>query len=169
MIIPESITKMIEKSPLDNNYFYHADENMSRLALVYNEEVSYISSDMSLLVNTLEMYYKGFLQSKLDAGIGYKLPTGFLTENHDLFKLADEITNNFFPLFSKDSIRDINEAENFYRTLRRHYTTARYTHYPVFSEYKQVYDFVLQHKNLVVENLIGENINPTIDNMELDL
>lgn len=170
MIIPDSITKMIQKKPTDNNYFYHADENMKRLSEIYEGKVSYISSDLSLLINTLEMYYKGYLQSKLDEGIGYKLPAGFLTENHDLFKLADEITDNFIPLFSKDTVGDINSAENFYRHLRHYYTAARYTEYPNYSEFKEVYEFVLAHKNLVINNLL--DINPVKDNkdeMALDL
>lgn len=124
MLIPEEALKAVKKTVLDNHYFYHADEFMVRLELVYLEKVPYISPDLSNLINTLELYYKGFLYSKQEQLESYKFASpDFLTKDHDLFKLAEEINNNFIDLYDISARRQMRQ---FYKHQGRKTTTLEW-------------------------------------------
>lgn len=166
MIIPESVTSYIEKGPMDNLYFYKANASWARLTLIANGSIPYISDDYSALINTLERFYKGVLQSKLDNDDSYHLPIGFLTMDHNLRKLADEI-EHFLPLFVIHSVSDMRVRNNFLDSLRKAYTTARYTQDFSFEEFKNLYSFIQKQKN-AIEQYLQPKIKEVEDH-ELDL
>lgn len=62
MILPES-APMQEK---DYPYLNHANAMWKRLGMIKNGAIEYCSDDYAALANTLERFYKGFLQIQMD-------------------------------------------------------------------------------------------------------
>ena len=61
MILPES-APMQEK---DYPYLNHANAMWKRLGMIKNGTIAYCSDDYAALANTLERFYKGFLQIQM--------------------------------------------------------------------------------------------------------
>ena len=57
-----------------------------RLNDVKNKKVDFIDPDMSMLANTLELYYKGMLEAS-----GLEINDHLLNETHNLYTLYSEI------------------------------------------------------------------------------
>jgi len=166
MIIPNCVLETVKKMPLDNHYFYHAEDAWERATDIYNGQIKFYSDDISLLINTLERYYKAFLQAKKDEDPSYLQYPGFLTSDHDLNKLVVEI-ERFVPLTKCETRQDYKERREFFDNLRREYTTTRYTARPDFNEYKQLYQFVSKQRDIVIEYF--QEKNKQIEEPDLDL
>ena len=168
MLIPEEALKAIKKTVLDNHYFYHADEFMARLELVYLEKVPYISPDLSNLINTLELYYKGFLYSKQEQLESYKFASpDFLKKDHDLFKFAEDINNNFIDLYDISARRQMRQ---FYLDLKHKYTSNRYTDYSTIDDFKQLYVYVKSQEKILKDSLLEKrNSTKELTAEELDM
>lgn len=167
MMIPESITNIIPKNPFDNVYFYHAKDAMKRLDDIDKQKIEFYNDDYSLLINTLERFYKGFLQSKCD-NEGLVLPLGFLNTDHDLCKLVREI-ERYTPLFVVESIEDEKNKTHFLVSLRKSYTDARYTQNYTYNDFHKLYEFVKKQVKVLEYHLQPPQKNTITPQMEIDL
>ena len=165
MNIPNSVMKMVEKKPTDNAYFYKAEQAWNRLTDIKNNKIDYIDDDYSMLINTLERFYKGLLQSKLDNKEGYSLPPGFMTADHDFIKIVDEIERNFTSLYNIETQSDYRDRNNFLKDLRHSYTSSRYNENPKKEDFDKLYDVVKSQKELVYDYLL-DNKNKKLTDFE---
>jgi len=168
MKIPDSVLKKVQKSPFDNNYFYHAEPAWKRLELISNKEIEYYSDDFALLVNTIERLYKGFLKTKMEEDPTFLNYPGFLSSDHDLNKLVVEI-ERFVTLSVCETRQDYKERRFFFDDLRKAYTEARYTDEPTFEEFQKVYEFALNQKEIIYNYFNEKTKNKSIENFDLDL
>jgi len=153
MKIPDCVLKKIEKSPVDNQYFYHANEAWKRLTNIYEGRIDYYHDDFAILVNTLERYYKGFLQSKMDIDNSFVVAEDLMEHSHDLVGLVREIehfTSLSVPLNRQEQI----DRRIFLCDLRREYTNARYVSDPSLDDFKKVYKFVENQKEIIFNYLL---------------
>lgn len=154
--IPDCVMNAIpEKTAFDNNYFYHAEETWDRLKNIRDGKVSYISDDYSVLVNTLERYYKGMVQSCHENTNIAKMFTDeaiaeLLTSGHKLTRLVDAIEHSYgYKLFACHTREEIKERDRFLNRLTHAYTSARYTESYSYSDFCNTFDFVKQQKERI--------------------
>lgn len=112
MILPES-APMQEK---DYPYLNHANAMWKRLGMIKNGAIEYCSDDYAALANTLERFYKGFLQIQMDLNPDYKLPKGYLTNDHDLVKLVKKISV-FVPLYKSSTPEECQIRNKFFNGI----------------------------------------------------
>lgn len=167
MIIPESVTNVVTKGPFDNDYFYHAYDAMKRLEKIDDKSIEFYNDDYALLINTLERFYKGFLQSKCDND-NLNLPIGFLTMDHDLCKLVREI-ERYTPLFVVKSIEDERNKIHFLNSLRKSYTDARYTQNYLYDDFHKLFEFVKKQQKVLEFHLQPPKEIIKNNEMEIDL
>lgn len=125
MKIPSSITNALRKTSLDNPYFYMHEDMRESLDKVLSGEDKYASYHYSMLINDLELCLKGFLCSKKEDGVWIEPHPNYLTEDHKLYKLIEQV-QQFIPLFSYSTKQEWRELKKFTSDLCREYTTARY-------------------------------------------
>lgn len=140
MILPES-APMQEK---DYPYLNHANAMWKRLGMIKNGAIEYCSDDYAALANTLERFYKGFLQIQMDLNPDYKLPKGYLTNDHDLVKLVKKISV-FVPLYKTETqedykIRNALNGEWIYDSVRILYPDTRITDNVLHKEFDKIYN-----------------------------
>jgi len=156
MQIPDFIMEDIQKKPTDNAYFYHAEDAFKRMTVVNNKHIDYCFDDYSVLINTLERYYKGYIQSKLDSIPEYKIPIDFLTRGHNIKELVEEIECNFIPLSKELDKNERNIRRHFFDCLKKMYTASRYSEYPTFTEFQELYRFVEKQREIILNDLKKE-------------
>lgn len=143
MYIPNSITQALKKSQTDNHYFYMHERMRKSLDAVASGKDTYASYHYSMLINDLELCLKGFLLSKQETGEWTEPHPHYLTEDHKLFKLIEQV-QKFIPLFSYTTQRDWEDLRRFCANLGRQYTTARYSTDVPFEDFIQLNkEFVL--------------------------
>ena len=153
MYIPSIALETVKKNPLNNCYFNHAEKSWDRLAKVRNGSIEYIWDDFSSLIGTLERFYKGLIQSKLDSIEAYKVPDKYL-RGHCLQKYVNEIENNFTPLFAGKTNRERHQINRFLYDLETLYATSRYEEYPTFEDFKNLYTFVEIQRTAIYDYLL---------------
>ena len=146
MHIPPSITSALKKQPVDNHYFYMHEDMRKSLDRVAEGKDTYASYHYSMLINDLELCLKGFLFAKQEAGLWAEPHPRYLTEDHKLFKLIEQV-QKYTVLFPYTSQRDWDELRRFCSNLGRQYTTARY------SEEVSFEDFVQLNKEFVIPQI----------------
>lgn len=119
MYIPDSVLKTIEKKPTDNDYIYGAEQMFKRLSSITEE--SYLCIDMSMLANTLELYYKGVLEAS-----GLNIDPYLMEESHSLSRLYAEVSSRITPLGNESSRDEQREKNNFLKNISALYIDARY-------------------------------------------
>lgn len=178
MNIPSFVTNQIPKDPFANDYFYHAEENWTRLEAIVAKRIPYISSDFSMLVNTLEMYYKGFLKSMSDNVKGYSLPEipnhkddneYFLKKDHHLAGLVEEIEDHFLNISPTYTKKDRRDHDRFLNDLQWEYTKARYTTYPSFEDFKKVYQFASNQRNSIRDYITDKLLPKEQEHYDINL
>lgn len=169
MKIPGSILTMIKVSPTDNLYFSKAEQAWERLTEIRNGNIQFIDDDYSMLINTMERFYKGYIQSKIDNDKSYSIEEGFLTCDHNLVKLVDEISKTGLSLFNETSRSDYHERCRFLKELRWQYTAARYSENIYKEDFDQLYDLVKIQKDKIYDHLNEKEISPGKDTFSLDL
>lgn len=162
MILPES-APMQEK---DYPYLNHANAMWKRLGMIRNGTIEYCSDDYAALANTLERFYKGFLQIQMDLNPDYKLPKGYLTNDHDLVKLVKKISA-FVPLYKLSTPEECQIRNKFLMEFRRAYSQARYNVEIPFEQFCQVYDLVAEQKKILDDYLAARERQ--LEEMALDL
>ena len=163
MILPQSApTQKVN----DNHYLKHARDMWKRLGLVRKGTLEYCSDDYAALANTLERFYKGFLQVQLDNNPDYVLPKGYLTNDHDLVKLVKKISA-FVPLYKTETQEDYKIRNTFLFDLRKAYTQARYTVEIPYTQFCQVYDLVAEQKKILEDFLSAKE--KQVEEMALDM
>lgn len=162
MILPES-APMQEK---DYPYLNHANAMWKRLGMIKNGAIEYCSDDYAALANTLERFYKGFLQIQMDLNPDYKLPKGYLTNDHDLVKLVKKISV-FVPLYKSSTPEECQIRNKFLMEFRRVYSQARYSVEIPFEQFCQVYDLVAEQKKILDDYLAARERQ--LEEMALDL
>ncbi len=160
---------MIKSVPTDNIYFYKAEKAWERLTEIRKGNIPFIDDDYSVLINTMERFYKGCIQSKIDNDKDYDIPEGFLTSDHNLVKLVDEISSIGLSLFKETSRSDYYERCKVLKELRWQYTAARYSENIPQEDFDQLYDIVEIQKNQIYEFLNGKEITSTKEDFALDL
>lgn len=162
MILPESAPMQAKDYP----YLNHANAMWKRLGIVRNGMIEYCSDDYAALANTLERFYKGFLQIQMDLNPDYKLPKGYLTNDHDLVKLVKKISA-FVPLYKSNTPEECQIRNKFLMEFRRAYSQARYSVEIPFEQFCQVYDLVAEQKKILDDYLSARERQ--IEEMALDL
>ena len=162
MILPES-APMQEK---DYPYLNHANAMWKRLGMIKNGAIEYCSDDYAALANTLERFYKGFLQIQMDLNPDYKLPKGYLTNDHDLVKLVKKISV-FVPLYKSSTPEECQIRNKFLMEFRRAYSQARYTVEIPYTQFCQVYDLVAEQKKILDDYLAARERQ--LEEMALDM
>lgn len=162
MILPES-APMQEK---DYPYLNHANAMWKRLGMIRNGTIEYCSDDYAALANTLERFYKGFLQIQMDLNPDYKLPKGYLTNDHDLVKLVKKISV-FVPLYKSSTPEECQIRNKFLMEFRRACSQARYNVEIPFEQFCQVYDLVAEQKKILDDYLSARERQ--LEEMALDL
>lgn len=151
MVIPSCVKNVVTKTSLDNNFIYGADSMWGRLGMVREEKIPYIPQDVSMLANTLEMYYKGLIESS-----GIKVQESLLKQSHSLSRLYDEIDNRIKEIIPNQSKSDRRNMKMFLNDLSALYIDARYENaQPSFQEFCDCYDFVKTQREFVIELLSG--------------
>lgn len=163
MILPQSASTQRVN---DNHYLKHARDMWKRLGLVRDGSLEYCFDDYASLVNTLERFYKGFLQLQLDNNPDYVLPKGYLTNDHDLVKLVKKISA-FVPLYKTETQEDYKIRNTFLLDLRKAYTQARYTVEIPYAQFCQVYDLVAEQKKILDDYFAARERQ--LEEMALDL
>ena len=162
MILPESAPTQEKDYP----YLNHANAMWKRLGIVRNGTIEYCSDDYAALANTLERFYKGFLQIQMDLNPDYKLPKGYLTNDHDLVKLVKKISV-FVPLYKSSTPEECQIRNKFLMEFRRAYSQARYNVEIPFEQFCQVYDLVAEQKKILDDYLSARERQ--LEEMALDL
>lgn len=161
MNIPENIIK-INKTPLDNFYFYKANEAFEKLSAV--KESGYFDDLMASAINTLERYYKGFLCSADEYDENYYLPRhDFLTKDHDLIKLVREIQKNYPEVFPYQSRNEWNETSNFLRDMRHAYTAVRYNENSSYQDFKKLLSYIEIQKERITDYIKTKGFNAEME------
>lgn len=162
MNIPSNLLK-INKTPLDNFYFYKADEAFEKLKNI--KESGYFDDLMANAINTLERYYKGFLYAASEYDENYSLPRAdYLKNDHDLIKLVREIQNNYPEVFPYQSRAEWSETSSFLRSLRHAYTAVRYSENSSYQEFQQLMTYIEFQK----ENIVDYIKDKGFDEAEVD-
>lgn len=168
MLIPSCITNAVTKSPMDNNYFYGAEQMWERLTAIKNGSVKYLNIDMSLLANCVECYYKGFL-----VAAGVNVPETVLKTSHSLLRLTEEIESRICPLQYNLSRTDERDRRNFLNDLSSKYITCRYNNEQVPKEdFLQCYAWAEKQREIVIKTLQPPKepqMQPPTEEMEIDL
>lgn len=152
MLIPPAVKNAIKKKPTDNSYFFHAEDAWKILTEIYNGKASYCSDHYAQLINTLERYYKGFLQYKADSDPEYKLNEELMYHSHSLPRLVDEV-ERYIQLFHPETVRDQHEIRRFLANLTKEYTLSRYDSFISKEDFDELYDFVKNQKEIVLQIL----------------
>lgn len=150
MNIPSSITSLVKEKagPMDNVYFYHAISAYESLSKV--TEKTYCYDHVSMVANTLERLYKGFLMTASEKCDWYSLPSArFLSADHDILGMVLEIKQNFPDVFPRQDRQSWRETKSFLRDLRQEYTSARYTSYPTYQEFVALRGYLQSQYNLI--------------------
>ena len=177
MNIPSFIHNQIPKNPFCNNYYSHADENWTRLSMIADGSIPYISSDLALLVNTLELEYKGFLKCMVQNRSDYELPLidgnednpeYYLQKDHYLKGLVREIERHFVNMSPVRTKRDRIEHDRFLVSLQWEYTNSRYTSYPSFDEFLSIYKFA-QTQKTALRDYIQEQLIAKTDELGFEV
>lgn len=121
-----------------------------------------------MLINTLERLYKGFIQSKVDSIDSYKIPVDFLTRDHDINSLVEEIECNFCQLPPKLDRSERAIRRRFFMDMRRAYTSARYAEEFTYQEFCELYVFVEKQRGILL-NALQQNKEKTTSLQEKDL
>lgn len=147
MIIPSSVIQTT-RNPLENQYFVKANQTLSQIQKTTKE--TYYDDLISIAINTLERFYKGFLQAASDFDKDYTLPhPKFLTRDHDLLGMVVEIKENYPNVLPRYSKSDWHDFKNLLRDFRSYYTSARYTKDFTFEDFTQIVNFVQQQAELL--------------------
>lgn len=165
MNIPSSIQNRIKENsgPLENTYFFHAKSAYTALNKV--TEATYCYDHVSMVANTLERIYKGFLQSAADHCEWYSLPSErFLSADHDILGMVLEIKQNFPDVFPRYDRQQWREMKGFYRDLRSEYTAARYTSYPTYKDFVTLRSYMQSQYNLITSYLKENSFQNQMDN-----
>ena len=166
MYIPECITNAVKPTFTDNDYFYGADDMWSRLIHVKDGTVPFISQDMSMLANVMELYYKGLLKAS-----GMTVPRHLIEESHSLVALVDEIESRITPLSGSLSRQDERNRRNFLMDLSDLYIKTRYNHkQATFEEFCKCMIWAEKQKEIVKEilNPPQEETNFSMENTKDD-
>lgn len=134
MQLPSFISDAIQKTPFDNKYFYGHEDMRKSLDRVADGTDTYASYHYSMLINDLELCLKGFLQYKKDIGEWEEPHANFLTEDHKIYKLIEQV-QKFIPLFSYTTKDEWYELKRFTSNLCREYTMARYGTIILYNEF----------------------------------
>lgn len=149
MIIPDSILKSVEKKPTDNDKIYAAEDMYKRLKLVVNEDIPYFNFDMATLANSLELYYKGYLEAS-----GLNLDRHLMNESHSLSSLFTEISTRIEPPADVSSPSASRDMRMFLKNLSALYIDARYNNAQIsFDEFKKCFQFLTSQRNYVMGRL----------------
>lgn len=171
MDIPPSILNTFSKNKkqMNNEFFNHAALAFDSLTIV--NQSTYCPDHFSMAVNTLERYYKGVLISASENS-DYSMSRDMMDKistTHDMLVVLTEIKSNFKDIFPKVSAQEWREQKEFLRTLRRAYTTSRYTSYPTYSEFCVVREFVKTQKEQIEEFFQTKGFEKDTLDIELDL
>ena len=137
MQVPDLIKVALKKSPFENHYFCMHENMRQSLNRVAEGKDSYSSYHYSMLINDLEITLKGFLLLKREAGEWKEPHANFLTEDHKLFKLIDQV-QKFVPIFNYSTQKEWDELKRFLSNLGRQYTTARYSIAVSFEDFMEL-------------------------------
>jgi len=136
-MIPGAVKKVINNSDIDNFYFKMYKNMRKSLNQVIEGNDTYSSYHYSMLINNFELFLKGFLYHKLNTGEWKEPHPHYLTEDHKIMKLLDQI-NKFVPLYTGMNQKEINEFQRFVSRICRQYTTARYSEYVAYEDFLQL-------------------------------
>ena len=176
MNIPSDVINIINKNsgPLNNNYLIHAKNALEVLNKVTKD--TYCYDHMSMVINTLERYYKGFLKASTDICDWYNLPDEeFLAVGHNLLKLVVEIKHSFSNVLPRTNWEEWQKTKDFLRDLRLEYTNSRYNTCPSYEEFKTVLEYKNDQKSRLMEYLnnkvleTSKEVETDIDEDESDL
>ena len=159
MILPNSLLQQLNiEQNCQNDYFLHANDAFDKLSDITEEQ--YFSDYVSILANTIERYYKGFLYAMDQIVPDYHLPTFtdakghtqtiLEAKGHNLLVFKNEIKNNF-TVFPFKNRQDWVEEKQFLRDLHALYTGARYIEYPTFQEFQAILVYAKNEKKLLDE------------------
>lgn len=154
--IPNCVLASIPaKTAFDNNYFYHADKSWTRLREIRKGKVTYVTDDYAMLVNTLERYCKGMIQSCHENPNMTKMFTdvamdALLTTGHKLTRLVGALEHSYgFKLFACETRNEIKDRDRFLNKLTHAYTAARYNEEYSYADFCATYDFVEQQRDRI--------------------
>lgn len=102
----------------------------------------------------------------MDLNPDYKLPKGYLTNDHDLVKLVKKISV-FVPLYKSSTPEECQIRNKFLMEFRRAYSQARYTVEIPYTQFCQVYDLVAEQKKILDDYLAARERQ--LEEMALDL
>jgi len=159
MRIPSCAIKKPGKDPLNNPYFQHANNAWKQLRAIKGGQIKYCSDNYSMLINTLERYYKGLLQAKADNDSSFVLKPNYLTCDHDLIKLANKIRKDVTEIFGATTQEEIREMKLLLFNLRKRYTSCRYSEFATFAEFLELYKFVELQREIILEYIDKEFVN----------
>ena len=163
MYIPDVVKAAVVKSPLDNNYFYGAEQMWDRLTKIRNDEIEYLNIDMSMLANCVELLYKGFLTA---AGIDVAVSVGI---THNLCTLVTEIEKKICPLQYIENQADLKKRKIFLDELSKKYLSTKYYNDQVTKEeFQACYDWAAKQRQLIMDYLIPPPM-PQITNEDLEI
>lgn len=165
MNIPSSITNLVKEKagPMDNAYFYHATSAYESLKKV--TEKTYCYDHVSMVANTLERLYKGFLMSASEKCDWYSLPSShFLSADHDILGMVLEIKQNFLDVFPRQDRQSWRDTKAFLRDLRNEYTAARYNSYPTYQEFVSIRNYLNDQYNLITSYLKENDLSKQDEN-----
>ena len=165
MNIPSSISNLVKENagPFDNPYFYHAQSSYESLNKV--TENTYCYDHVSMVANTLERLYKGFLQSASEKCDWYSLPSPrFLSADHDILGMVLEIKQNFPDVFPRQDRHSWRETKTFLRDLRSEYTSARYSTYPTYQEFVSLRSYMNSQYELITSYLKENDLSKQEEN-----
>lgn len=141
--------------------------------MIATGDIPYISSDIGLLVNTIELEYKGFLKCMVQNRGDYTLPLidghkdnpeYYLQKDHYLKGLVREIERHFINISPAQTRHDRIEHDQFLVSLQWEYTNSRYTSYPSLEDFLAIYKFAQTQKSVlrgyIQEQLIDKMSEP---------
>lgn len=104
----------------EHNYLSNAEKMYRSLEEVYSGKATYYPHHMSILANTVELYYKGL--------IALSIPkiSSFTKECHNLVHLYDEISKNIMDIYPCISQYEKNALYDYLKELGDLYISARY-------------------------------------------
>lgn len=141
-MIPGSVKKALNTSSIDNFYLKMYKNMRKSLNQVIEGNDTYSSYHYSMLINNFELFLKGFLFQKLNTGEWKEPHPHYLTEDHKIMKLLDQI-DKFIPMYSNMTQKDKAEFQKFISGICRQYTTARYSEYVPYEDFLQLNNEVI--------------------------
>lgn len=160
--IPCSLVSSLKESPFDNNYFQMYTDMRKSLDRVVSGKDTYSSYHYSMLINNLELYLKGYLSYKLKMGEWTEPHPHYLTEDHKIMKLIDQV-KKFVPLFNDLTSKEWSELQKFVSGVCRQYTTARYSIYVPYEDFLQLNNDFINPLITKINNALIEKKEPEIE------